>query len=113
MTKDVDELNRIRDDCRSMVTKRSLMSAGAAAVPAPGVDVAVDIGLLANLLPEISRKFGLSGEQVSALDPHLASQLMVIAASLGNNLIGRVISKQMIVLLLKKSRRQSCNQVRD
>ena len=37
------ELDRIRDECKSMVTKRSAVSAGAAAIPIPGLDIGTDV----------------------------------------------------------------------
>lgn len=43
------ELDRIRKDCRKMVTTRSLMSAAAAVVPIPGADIVADVSLLATL----------------------------------------------------------------
>ena len=36
------ELDRIRDECKSMVTKRSAVSAGAAAVPIPALDIGTE-----------------------------------------------------------------------
>ena len=59
----MDELDRVRGECRRMVTKRSLMSAGVAVVPVPGVDVVADIGLLSQLLPTISSRFELDHER--------------------------------------------------
>ena len=45
MITDIAELNRLRDECRRMVTQRSMMSAGAAVVPVPGADLVADVGL--------------------------------------------------------------------
>jgi uncharacterized protein (DUF697 family) len=98
----VAELDRLRDECRSLVTKRSLMSAGAAVVPIPGADLVADIGLLTNLLPQISAKFELDHENVEKLGPHLAQQVFVIAASMGNNVIGRMVSKRLVTALLRR-----------
>lgn len=78
------------------------MSAGASLVPVPGADVVADIGLLTTLLPDISRRFGLDHAQVEKLDPHLAERALVMAASIGNNLIGRMITKRLVTSLLKR-----------
>jgi len=96
------ELDRIRRQCRRLVTTRSLMSAGAAVVPIPGADIVADVGLLASLLPDISRRFGLDHEQVEKLDPRLAERVFVVAASLGNNAIGRAATKRLVTSLLKR-----------
>ena len=71
----IAELDRIRDECRTMVTKRSLMSAGAAVVPVPGADVVADVGLLSNLLPAISTRFELDEAQVNELRQALRTRV--------------------------------------
>ena len=58
------ELEKIRKDCQWMVSKRALVSGAANLVPVPGADIAVDVGLMMELLPAINRKFGLSPEQI-------------------------------------------------
>jgi uncharacterized protein (DUF697 family) len=98
----VAELDRIRIECRSLVTRRALMSAGVAVVPVPGADVVADIGLLTTLLPTISARFGLDHAQVEKLDPHLAQQALAVAAGLGNNVIGRMVTKTLVIRLLQR-----------
>lgn len=102
MIHDINTLDRVRRDCRTLVTKRSLMAAGAAVIPIPGADVVADIGLLATLLPLISKNFELDHDQVEKLDPTTVQQVFVVAASLGNNVIGRMVTRQMVVRLLKR-----------
>jgi len=102
MIRDMKQLDNVRRECRAMVTKRSMMSAGAAVVPVPGADIVADVGLLSNMLPKISAKFELDHDQVEKLDPNMAQQVFVIAASLGNNVIGRMVTRQMVIRLLKR-----------
>ena len=102
LIKSVEELDRIRDECKKLVTTRSAASAAAAAVPVPGADVAVDIGILMELIPSINRRFGLSHEQVEALDHQLKAKLVVIITSVGNDLIGSVVTKKAVMAILKK-----------
>ena len=45
------------------------MSAGAAVIPVPFLDVLIDVGILSQLIPEINARFGLAPEQVSVFDP--------------------------------------------
>jgi hypothetical protein len=98
----IDQLDAIRADCRRLVTKRSLMAAGAAVVPVPGVDMVADVGLLASLLPDISRRFGLDAKQVARLEPHVAERVLVIASSMGNTVIGRMVTKRLVTALLRR-----------
>jgi hypothetical protein len=55
----ITDLNRIREECKSMVTKRATASAAAAELPVSGADVAADVAIMLELLPAINRKFGL------------------------------------------------------
>lgn len=102
MITSIAELDRIRDECRRMVTKRSVMSAGAAVVPMPGVDIVADIGLLTTLLPEISKRFELDHDQVQKLEPLMAQQVLVMASSMGNTIIGRMVTRRLVTALLKR-----------
>ena len=61
-------LEQVREECRSIVKKRAFISAGAAVVPVPFLDVAIDASVLSILLPEISAKFGLAPEQMAVFD---------------------------------------------
>jgi uncharacterized protein (DUF697 family) len=62
-------LEQARQESLAMIKKRAVISAGAAIVPVPFFDLAVDLGVLTILLPEINAKFGLSPEQMSVYDP--------------------------------------------
>ena len=85
-----------------MVTKRALVSAGAAVVPIPGADLVADIGILTKLLPTISARFGLDHEEVEKMDAGRAQQVLVIASSLGNNVIGRMVTKKVVIAILRR-----------
>jgi uncharacterized protein (DUF697 family) len=102
MISSLKELDRVRAECKKLVTKRSLMAAGAAVVPIPGVDIVADISLLATMLPEISKRFELDHEQVEKLEPQVAEKILVMASSMGNNLIGRTVTKGIVTALLRR-----------
>ena len=90
----IAELDRVRAECKKLVTSRSLMAAGAAVVPIPCADIVADISLLSTMLPDISRRFQLDHAQVEKLEPHLAQKVFVMAASMGNNVIGRMVNER-------------------
>lgn len=98
----IEELDRIKAECKSMVNKRATASAAAAVVPVPGADIGADVAIMMELLPAINRKFGLSPEQIDAMDTALKGQIMVIITSVGSKLVGKIISKQTVAVLLKK-----------
>jgi uncharacterized protein (DUF697 family) len=98
----INELSRIRDECKSMVTKRASVSGAAAVIPLPGVDIGSDVALLLEMIPAINRRFGLSQEQIEAQDPHIKGLILVAITSVGSQLIGKTITKQLIMQLLKQ-----------
>jgi uncharacterized protein (DUF697 family) len=102
MISTLEELDRVRLDCRRMVTTRSLAAAGVAVVPVPAVDVLADIGLLADVLPRISRAFELDHDSVEKLDPDAAQRVLAVAAGLGNNVIGRLVTRKLAIALLRR-----------
>jgi uncharacterized protein (DUF697 family) len=61
-------LEQIRKECIELVKKRAWLSAGAAIVPVPFLDVAIDASILSVLLPQINAKFGLAPEQIAVYD---------------------------------------------
>lgn len=92
----------MRSECRRIVTARALAAAGVAVVPVPAVDILADIGLLADVLPKISRAFELDHENVEKLDPDVAQRALAVAAGLGNNVIGRLVTRKLVVALLRR-----------
>ncbi|MDK7178191.1 hypothetical protein QP445_12240, partial [Micrococcus luteus] len=72
-------------------------SGAVAAVPIPGMDIATDVSILMNLLPKINKKFGLSAEQVEALDPQLKQMTLIAITKIGTSLIGKYITREAVV----------------
>ncbi|WP_350559279.1 hypothetical protein [Psychrobacter sp. CAL346-MNA-CIBAN-0220] len=62
------DLDNVKKECIAMVKKRAKYSAGVAVIPVPFFDVAVDAGMLTQLLPDISERFGLIEGRESAVD---------------------------------------------
>lgn len=98
----IEALDHVRLECRSMVTTRAALSAGATIIPLPGIDVGTDISLLVELIPAINRKFGLTPEQIDGLDPQLQKLILVAVTSVGSELIGRLVTKQIILGVLQR-----------
>ncbi|MDY8092507.1 hypothetical protein UY456_05845 [Paenibacillus polymyxa] len=98
----IEELEQIRKECKSMVTKRAAASGGAVLVPVPGADVLADVGILMQLLPAINGKFGLSEKQLEGLDAETKSMVYGFITSIGSKLIGRLITREAIVQILQK-----------
>jgi uncharacterized protein (DUF697 family) len=98
----LEELNALRDECKSMVTKRAGLSAGAAVIPIPGIDIGADVSLLVEMIPAINRKFGLTPEQIDRLDPQIKKIMLVAISSMGSELIGKLVTQKLVMQLLKR-----------
>lgn len=96
------ELEAIRQECRAMVLRSAGLSGVAAAVPIPAADIGVDVTLLLRLMPAISRRFGLSAEQVAELDARTKELVFVGVTSVGSQVVGKVVTAELIVTLLKR-----------
>lgn len=90
------ELEIIREDCQRLIKKISWVSAGAAALPVPLFDIAVDIGILIKLIPEINRRFGLEPEQIEAMPEESRLRVWKRRAERGSELIGMVVTRTLI-----------------
>jgi len=95
------ELDAVRKKCRKLVTGRSFAAGASSAVPGAVVGVAADVGLLMEMLPRINREFGLSAEQIDELDEQLRQQVFVLIGNAGASMIGRAITKEMVMVVIK------------
>lgn len=84
-----------------MVSQRALLAAGVAAVPIPGIDWVTDVGILVRLLPKINEAFGLTPEQVERLSPERRLVVYKALSAGGSLVIGRVITRGLVLQLLK------------
>ena len=108
-----EELENIKKECLRMSNRRALLSAAASVVPIPFTDIATDVVLLRSIIPRITERFGLSKEQVDGYDPQLAIFIYDAAKKLGSNVMGKYLTKELIVQILRKMgiRRLTTNQV--
>ncbi|TKI08214.1 hypothetical protein [Martelella alba] len=97
------ELEHVRRECRKMVTRRAGLSAGAAVIPIPGVDIGADVSLLMSLLPAINEKFGLSPEQIATLNPDRKKYTLLAITGIGSRVIGSTVSRKLVSVLLKRA----------
>ena len=96
------QLDAIRESCRGMVTRCATLSAGAAIVPIPGLDIGTDVAILLQLLPKINEKFGLSPAQIEGLDVDTKRVVMMFVSTVGSNLVGRIVTRDLVIKILTK-----------
>jgi uncharacterized protein (DUF697 family) len=87
--------------CRRMVNRRALVAAGVAVVPIPGVDWVTDVAVLLKLIPDINREFGLTPDQVERLAPDRRLVVYKAITASGGMLIGRIVTRDLILQMLK------------
>lgn len=96
MTYYPNDLDRIREECEELVRKRAMVSAGAAIIPIPALDIAVDAGILMKLIPEINRRFGLAPENIENMDDQSKARLWQTVRTQGSQLIGIVVTRTVV-----------------
>ena len=87
---------------RQLLHRRALVGAFVSSIPIPGLDWAFDAALLSRLMPRISQEFGLSAAQIDALEPSRREGVQKAVAVVGSVLIGKLITREMIVRLVQK-----------
>ncbi len=102
LPKSITALEKIRASCKTMVKRRAATSGGMSLVPIPGVDIAGDVGMLLQLIPAINQKFGLTLEQIEELDTRHQVLIYAMLKKVGSDLVGRAITKRLVVAALKK-----------
>jgi len=88
--------------CRRIANRRALLSAGAAVLPIPGLDIAVDVNQLLRMIDDINAEFGLTPMQIERLSTRRRVFVYQAISSVGGALVGRLVSKELIVQLLKR-----------
>ncbi len=95
------DLEAIKKACLRMSNRKALLSAAAAVIPIPFTDVATDVVLLGTIIPRITERFGLAKEQIDTYDPQVIILIYDAAKKLGINLIGRYLTKELVLQVLK------------
>ncbi len=96
------EIDAVRKKCRRIVMRRAAVSAGISVVPIPGMDIATDLGMLANLIEEINAEFGLTPTQIERLRPTLRVAVYEMLVGMGSILVGKVVTRELAARLLKR-----------
>lgn len=96
-----DGVQAIAERCRALVHRRALLAAGVAIVPVPGLDWITDVGILVQLLPQINEQFGLTPQQIERLAPDRRVVVYKAISVGGGMLIGRVVTREVVLTMLK------------
>lgn len=95
------EIDSVVRHCRRMVSRRASMAAGVSIVPVPGLDWLTDIAVLAKLIPDINRAFGLTPAQVERLAPDRRLVVYKAISAGGSMLVGKLVTRELVIQALK------------
>jgi uncharacterized protein (DUF697 family) len=96
------DVDQIAHHCSRMVTQRAIVSASAAIVPIPGLDLMVDVGMLTRMLEEINSEFGLTPMQIELLAKERRMSVYKAISSLDRSAVGRAITREVVALTIKR-----------
>ncbi len=102
LPKTEEELQERIRRSKKLVTKRALVSAGASLVPIPGINVTIDISLMATILNAVNAEFGLDPKEISALPTAQRLEIFSCITAVGSAWAGKVITVQLVMSVLKK-----------
>ncbi len=97
-----DDLEAAIQRCKKLVTKRALYSAGASLVPIPGVNITVDVALMASILNSVNSEFGLSPREIERLSTDQRLQVFAMITAVGSSWAGKYITAPLVTAVLKK-----------
>jgi uncharacterized protein (DUF697 family) len=87
--------------CRKLVNRRAMLAAGVAMVPIPGLDWMADVSVLLKVIPDISRAFGLTSEQIEHFSPDKKLAVYKAISAGGSMLVGKLLTRDLVLRALK------------
>jgi uncharacterized protein (DUF697 family) len=87
---------------KKRLVRKALWGSGAALIPIPLLDLAVDAALLSSMLNEIHQTFGLTPEHLKALDPAKRHKTFTAIQWVGNHAIGKLVTQALVKTLLTR-----------
>jgi uncharacterized protein (DUF697 family) len=81
---------------KKRLARKALWGSSVALIPLPWIDVLVDVALLSKMLNEVHESFGLSPQQLEALDPAKRQKTFAAIQWVGNQAIGRLVTKAVV-----------------
>jgi uncharacterized protein (DUF697 family) len=87
--------------CRKLLNKRAWLAAAASTIPIPGLDWAVDAGIVSRVIPQINREFGLTPEQIALMPDAQREEVQKALAMVGSVAVGKYVTRELVLRLAK------------
>lgn len=94
-----EQLAEVKQQCLSMLKKKALLAGAGNLVPIPGLDVAMDLGLLATLINEVNHRYKLHHRDMEFYGQKIPLNMLNLVLQSGTQWVGRQICQ----VLLKQS----------
>jgi uncharacterized protein (DUF697 family) len=85
---------------KQRLNRKAFWGSGASLIPLPFLDVMVDMALLSNMLNDIHQAFGLTPQQLEALEPNKRQKTFAAIQWVGNKAIGKLVTTALVKTLL-------------
>lgn len=95
-------LARRAREARRLVRRRAALSAAAAVLPIPGLDIAVDLAAFADMLNQINRSFALSPGQIERLHTDERIAMLSALSQVGAVFAGRYVTNAVVLTAVKQ-----------
>ena len=86
---------------KKSLTRKALFASATSLIPLPLIDLAIDAALLASVFNDIHQAFGLTPQQISALDTHKRQRTYTAIQLVGNRVIGTFVTHRVVMHLAK------------
>lgn len=93
----------LRREMRALVRRRAVLSAFAAAVPVPGLDLFVDASAFADMLARINRAFALSPDQIDRMHGRERVAVLSALSQVGAVFAGRYVTSAAVLAVIKQA----------
>lgn len=94
------EANHRALECNRIIREHAAASAVAAAIPIPGLDIAVDLGNMAMLHDRVVSHFGLSRGQIDQHGLQRKAVVLEVVRRQGCTFVGQVLTKKVLIRIV-------------
>jgi len=100
------QLADLKTQCMSTLKKKALLAGAGNLVPIPGLDVAMDLGLLASLINDVNHRYKLHHKDVEVYGQKIPLNIINLVLQSGTQWVGRqvtqVLLKQTVLQFAKR-----------
>ena len=97
------EITRATADCRRIIHHHATTAAAAGTVPIIGADMAAEVLIATRMVSRILGRFGLTHDQIDAMDLALKMTIMQSIRRQGGVIVGRVVTGKLLTSLIAHS----------